>query len=139
MTPFAGPDASMQLLAHPIEWHLVTESVVERRLKPLIGAKIEHFLGTADPEMIEFLLETLVPKPDIPMQRPIANILADVEEAYGETEEEKREAKSLVEDVWRCVVWETEKMKLLMLKDGGQKQVLGLDKEVDEVEIAEVL
>lgn len=143
LNPLSGPNADMELMTYTVRWELVTPSTIESKVKPLVSARIENFMGAPDTDLVDFILETILPDMQkaqdgveyyAGQQRDVKEILSDIQEAFGESEEERDEASSLVHDVWRIVIWDTEKLHLL---DGAN--VEGLDKDVADLEINEIL
>lgn len=123
------------LFAHKIDWALLDDTSIDRKLRPLIDTKLESFLGAKEPELVDFILEAVLPKKDAAhdVVEP-GVVLEEILVAFGEGEEERREAEAMVADVWRTVVWETEKARVA---DG--REITGLEKPIEELEVAEVL
>jgi hypothetical protein len=62
------------------------------------------------------------------------DMLAEITTAFGESDEEKDEAKDLVEQLWRCIIWETEKRRVINGRSVSGLEVPWEDLEVEHVQ-----
>ena len=145
--------------SYQVEWQyllagLEMEEVVERRLRPLIDQKLEAFLGTQEPELVDFILESVLPKKGAAHENSVDphTVLEEIMVAFGDGEEEKREAEDMVRLLWHAIIWEVEKRKAVLGGSGSASggsgsagsarrpvQVTGLDKPLHELEVSEIL
>jgi hypothetical protein len=50
-----------RLANYPVRWRSMTQEIIRQKLAPLIDKRIAAFLQTKDSEMVEFVLETILP------------------------------------------------------------------------------
>ena len=101
-------------------------------------------IGQPEPDLVELILEMALPADKAPnehgevmftsQQRDIQEVLQEMEAAFGDTDEDREEARSLMRDILRCVIWYVERSRVV-----DSRTVEGLDKPVEELEIEEVM
>lgn len=133
LNPLAEENANMNALySFPIAWDLLDDTIVHKRVSPLIDQRITNFLGGSEPDLVEFILDAVLPKNKEIQSH--SQVLEEIKVAFGEGEDENKEAQELVRLVWQTIIWETEKRKLVEERD-----VSALDKPLEEVSIEECL
>lgn len=139
--PFFNPldpsSMNTQLLySHSIRWPQLTKPIMKRKLVPLIDKAINNFLGDSEPELVEFIVDAVTPKEDSDVN-PVSpqSLLDEIIVVFGDGDEERKEAEKLVSDVWRSIVWETEKLFLV-----AGRNVVGLEEgDIIDLEPQEIL
>lgn len=142
--PISGINMHQELLEYPIDWTLVPFTLIEKRIAPLVGAKIRQFLGEDEPNLVDFILETVLPSEKAQnengelmftsQQRDIHEVSEEIEVAFGDSDEDKEEARSLMREILRTVIWFVERSRII-----EDREVQGLEKPVDELEIEEIM
>ena len=102
------------LFAFGVDWDAVGQNAIEAQLRPAIEDKICQFLGGSEPDLVDFIVEAILPKKDAThaQAKDYRDVLQEIKIAFGEGEEEERAADDLVRQVWRIIIWEQEKRKL---------------------------
>lgn len=98
------PTAKDELFAYPLDWNIVDQSLMDKRIKPWVNKKIVEYIGEEEPTLTEFICQKVMSK-SIPQ-----NILNDVAMVLDE------EAEVFVVKMWRLLVYETEAKKLGLVK-----------------------
>lgn len=99
------PTDKASLFAHPVEWSLVDNVIMERRIKPWVNKKIVEYIGEPEPTLVEFICSKVL------IGSQPQNIINDVQMVLDE------EAEVFVVKMWRLLIYELEAKKLgLMTK-----------------------
>ena len=132
-----APDSD--ILKYRISWHLLSKKAVDRSLVPILENRIEQFLGQKDAELVEFLTETIVPADVLSGKSTFSSklvskdpreILEEIYAAFGETDDDRKEATSIVAAAWKCIAWETEKNAIVQ-----GRAVSGLEGELEDLKV----
>lgn len=134
---------SESILSFDISWDYLNPELIERKLVPLIDNRLKQFLGQSDGDLVEFVTEAIVPAAMLGSSESIENgisgkksdeVLEEIYTAFGETDEDKAEALNIVEEAWKCLIWETEKTKLL-----GNAELVGFEGDISDISVHECL
>ncbi|XP_013775685.1 RNA-binding protein 25-like [Limulus polyphemus] len=98
------PTAKEDLFAYNIDWSLVDNSLMERRIKPWINKKIVEYIGEEEPTLVGFICTKVL------AASPAQSILDDVSMVLDE------EAEVFVVKMWRLLIYEIEAKKLGLMK-----------------------
>ncbi|XP_061173330.1 RNA-binding protein 25-like [Saccostrea echinata] len=98
------PTAKDELFAYPLDWNIVDQVLMDKRIKPWVNKKIIEYIGEEEPTLTEFICQKVMAR-----SGPQA-ILNDVAMVLDE------EAEVFVVKMWRLLVYETEAKKLGLVK-----------------------
>ncbi|XP_045162235.2 RNA-binding protein 25-like isoform X2 [Mercenaria mercenaria] len=98
------PTAKDELFAFQLDWRIVDQSLMDKRIKPWVNKKIIEYIGEEEPTLTDFICQKVM------AQSPPQNILNDVAMVLDE------EAEVFVVKMWRLLVYETEAKKAGLVK-----------------------
>ncbi|XP_033123613.1 RNA-binding protein 25-like [Anneissia japonica] len=98
------PTSKEELFAYKVDWVIVDESLMERRIKPWINKKIVEYIGEEEPTLTEFICTKLL------AHSPASSILQDITMVLDE------EAEVFVVKMWRVLIYEVEAKKQGLVK-----------------------
>lgn len=98
------PTQKDDLFEYALDWSVLDNSLMERRVKPWINKKIVEYIGEEEPTLCGFICSKVLAK------SPPQNILQDVAMVLDE------EAEVFVVKMWRLLIYETEAKKLGLVK-----------------------
>ncbi|XP_077995367.1 RNA-binding protein 25-like [Glandiceps talaboti] len=98
------PTAKEELFAYELNWSMVDENLMERRVKPWINKKIVEYIGEEEPTLVDFICQKVMAR-----SSP-QDILNDVTMVLDE------EAEVFVVKMWRLLIYETEAKKIGLVK-----------------------
>jgi len=98
------PTDKASLFAHPVEWSLVDNVIMERRIKPWVNKKIVEYIGEPEPTLVEFICSKVL------IGSQPQSIIDDVQMVLDE------EAEVFVVKMWRLLIYELEAKKLGLMK-----------------------
>ncbi|KAH9490308.1 putative RNA-binding protein 25 [Bulinus truncatus] len=94
------PTAKDELYAYTVDWDIVDQNLMDKRIKPWVTKKIIEYIGEEEPTLTEFICQKVVAKSTPQsIQNDVAMILDE-------------EAEVFVVKMWRLLVYETEAKKL---------------------------
>ncbi|CAL1527777.1 unnamed protein product [Lymnaea stagnalis] len=98
------PTAKEELYAYTVDWDIVDQNLMDKRIKPWVTKKIIEYIGEEEPTLTEFICQKVVAR-SVPqsIQNDVAMILDE-------------EAEVFVVKMWRLLVYETEAKKLGLVK-----------------------
>ncbi|CAG2115395.1 unnamed protein product, partial [Medioppia subpectinata] len=94
------PTSKEELFKYEIEWSLVDNTLMERRIRPWINKKIAEYIGEEEQALLDFICNKLQSKSSA------QSILDDVAMVLDE------EAEVFVVKMWRLLIYEIEAKKL---------------------------
>lgn len=94
------PTAKSALFEHKVEWDLVDDLLMEKRIRPWVNKKITEYIGEPEPTLTDFIC-TKVLAGSTPK-----NVLDDVQMVLDD------EAEVFVVKLWRLLIYEIENKKL---------------------------
>jgi len=94
------PTSKEELFKYEIEWSLVDNTLMERRIRPWINKKIAEYIGEEELALLDFICNKLQSKSSA------QSILDDVAMVLDE------EAEVFVVKMWRLLIYEIEAKKL---------------------------
>uniref|UniRef100_A0A0B7AI40 PWI domain-containing protein n=3 Tax=Arion vulgaris TaxID=1028688 RepID=A0A0B7AI40_9EUPU len=98
------PTAKEELYAYTVDWDIVDQNLMDKRIKPWVTKKIIEYIGEEEPTLTEFICQKVVAKSTPQsIQNDVAMILDE-------------EAEVFVVKMWRLLVYETEAKKLGLVK-----------------------
>ncbi|ESO91992.1 hypothetical protein LOTGIDRAFT_217154 [Lottia gigantea] len=98
------PTAKEELFAFSLDWTIVDQALMDKRIKPWINKKIVEYIGEEEPTLTDFICQKVIAR-----STP-ASIQNDVAMVLDE------EAEVFVVKMWRLLVYETEAKKLGLVK-----------------------
>jgi len=98
------PTQKDDLFEYALDWSVLDNNLMERRVKPWINKKIVEYIGEEEPTLCGFICSKVLAK------SPPQNILQDVAMVLDE------EAEVFVVKMWRLLIYETEAKKLGLVK-----------------------
>uniref|UniRef100_T1IML8 PWI domain-containing protein n=1 Tax=Strigamia maritima TaxID=126957 RepID=T1IML8_STRMM len=98
------PTEKDKLFAYGIDWTLVDNNLMERRIKPWINKKIVEYIGEEEPTLVDFICSKVM------LGSTPQCILDDVQMVLDE------EAEVFVVKMWRLLIYEIEAKKLGLVK-----------------------
>nr|XP_054758948.1 RNA-binding protein 25-like isoform X1 [Lytechinus pictus] len=98
------PTAKEELFAYKVDWAIVDESLMDRRIKPWINKKIVEYIGEEEPTLTEFICSKLL------LHSNAESILNDITMVLDE------EAEVFVVKMWRLLIYEVEAKKHGLVK-----------------------
>jgi hypothetical protein len=150
LNPLHGnPSVADEIFDFPVDWNYLTKEFVEKKLIPLIDTKISAFLGESDSDLVDYILETALPsgimtnaESDLSVQLSSSDannknpkmILEEISSTFGDTEEEREVAADLLLSIWKAVIWDVEKRKVVI-----GRNIDGMDVSLEDLEINEVI
>ncbi|GFR75780.1 RNA-binding protein 25 [Elysia marginata] len=98
------PTGKDELYAFTVDWDIVDQNLMDKRIKPWVTKKIIEYIGEEEPTLTEFICQKVVAKSTPQsIQNDVAMILDE-------------EAEVFVVKMWRLLVYETEAKKLGLVK-----------------------
>jgi len=98
------PTAKEELYAFTVDWDIVDQSLMDKRIKPWVTKKIVEYIGEEEATLTEFICQKVVARSSPQsIQNDVAMILDE-------------EAEVFVVKMWRLLVYETEAKKLGLVK-----------------------
>ncbi|XP_059164253.1 RNA-binding protein 25-like [Physella acuta] len=98
------PTAKEELYAYTVDWDIVDQNLMDKRIKPWVNKKIIEYIGEEEPTLTEFICHKVVARSTPQsIQNDVAMILDE-------------EAEVFVVKMWRLLVYETEAKKLGLVK-----------------------
>ncbi|BFZ11524.1 hypothetical protein BsWGS_14565 [Bradybaena similaris] len=98
------PTAKEELYAYTVDWEIVDQNLMDKRIKPWVTKKIIEYIGEEEPTLTEFICQKVVARSTPQsIQNDVAMILDE-------------EAEVFVVKMWRLLVYETEAKKLGLVK-----------------------
>ncbi|CAG5126591.1 unnamed protein product, partial [Candidula unifasciata] len=98
------PTAKEELYAYSVDWEIVDQNLMDKRIKPWVTKKIIEYIGEEEPTLTEFICQKVVARSTPQsIQNDVATILDE-------------EAEVFVVKMWRLLVYETEAKKLGLVK-----------------------
>lgn len=98
------PTDKDQLFAHKLDWSLLDDNLMEKRIRPWVTKKIAEYMGEKEVELIDFVCTLLNAHTDgASMLREVAVVLDD-------------EAEKFVVHMWRLLIFELEAKKIGLRK-----------------------
>lgn len=101
------PTAKEELFKYSLNWAMVDESLMERRVKPWINKKIVEYIGEEEATLVDFICQKVFDR-STPQ-----SILNDVTMVLDE------EAEVFVVKMWRLLIYETEAKKIGLVKQSA--------------------
>ncbi|XP_014772566.1 RNA-binding protein 25 [Octopus bimaculoides] len=98
------PTGKEELFAYSLDWSIVDQVLMDKRIKPWVNKKIVEYIGEEEATLTEFICQKVVGR-----STP-ANILNDVAMVLDE------EAEVFVVKMWRLLIYETEAKKAGLVK-----------------------
>ncbi|XP_071162710.1 RNA-binding protein 25-like [Mytilus edulis] len=98
------PTAKEELFSYPLDWTIVDQSLMDKRIKPWVNKKIIEYIGEEEPTLTDFICQKVMAR-STPQ-----SILNDVAMVLDE------EAEVFIVKMWRLLVYETEAKKLGLVK-----------------------
>eukprot|EP00057_Strongylocentrotus_purpuratus_P020741 XP_011675215.1 PREDICTED: RNA-binding protein 25 [Strongylocentrotus purpuratus] len=98
------PTAKDELFGYKVDWAIVDESLMDRRIKPWINKKIVEYIGEEEPTLTEFICSKLL------LHSNAESILNDITMVLDE------EAEVFVVKMWRLLIYEVEAKKHGLVK-----------------------
>ncbi|WAR18411.1 RBM25-like protein [Mya arenaria] len=98
------PTAKDELFDFQLDWKIVDQSLMDKRIKPWVNKKIIEYIGEEEPTLTDFICQKVM------AQSQPQNILNDVAMVLDE------EAEVFVVKMWRLLVYETEAKKAGLVK-----------------------
>ncbi|XP_033626788.1 RNA-binding protein 25-like isoform X2 [Asterias rubens] len=98
------PTAKEELFRYKVDWPVVDESLMERRIKPWINKKIVEYIGEEEATLTEFICSKLL------AHSSAESILSDITMVLDE------EAEVFVVKMWRLLIYEVEAKKHGLVK-----------------------
>lgn len=98
------PTAKDELFAFQLDWRIVDQNLMDKRIKPWVNKKIIEYIGEEEPTLTDFICQKVM------AQSMPQNILNDVAMVLDE------EAEVFVVKMWRLLVYETEAKKAGLVK-----------------------
>ncbi|XP_005106351.1 RNA-binding protein 25 isoform X2 [Aplysia californica] len=98
------PTAKDELYAFTVDWDIVDQSLMDKRIKPWVTKKIVEYIGEEEQSLTDFICQKVVARSTPQsIQNDVAMILDE-------------EAEVFVVKMWRLLVYETEAKKLGLVK-----------------------
>lgn len=98
------PTGKDELYDFTVDWDIVDQNLMDKRIKPWVTKKIIEYIGEEEPTLTEFICQKVVAKSTPQsIQNDVAMILDE-------------EAEVFVVKMWRLLVYETEAKKLGLVK-----------------------
>jgi len=98
------PTAKDELFSYPLDWSIVDQSLMDKRIKPWVTKKIVEYIGEEEPTLTDFICQKVVAhSAPHSIQNDVAMILDE-------------EAEVFVVKMWRLLVYETEAKKRGLVK-----------------------
>lgn len=98
------PTAKDELYSYVVDWDVVDQGLMDKRIKPWVTKKIVEYIGEEEPTLTEFICQKVVARSSPQsIQNDVAMILDD-------------EAEVFVVKMWRLLVYEIEAKKLGLVK-----------------------
>jgi RNA-binding protein 25 len=98
------PTGKEELFAYYLDWDMVDQTLMDRRIKPWINKKIVEYIGEEEPTLTDFICQKVMAHSTPQM------ILNDVAMVLDE------EAEVFVVKMWRLLIYETEAKKAGLVK-----------------------
>lgn len=98
------PTAKEELFAYSLDWSIVDQGLVDRRIRPWVNKKIIEYIGEEELTLTDFICSKVIAR-----SSP-KHILEDVSMVLDE------EAEVFVVKMWRLLIYETEAKKLGLVK-----------------------
>jgi hypothetical protein len=116
-----------------INWNNLSQEAIVKKVTPFVDAKVCDFFGASEPEWVEHIIQAILPLKDDDKAKDPKDILEEICAAFGDSEEEIKEAEQLIQNCWKLIIWETEKIHVL----GGKSLVA--EKDLIDYEINDFL
>ncbi|XP_067682430.1 RNA-binding protein 25-like [Haliotis asinina] len=98
------PTAKDELFNYKLDWNIVDQSLMDKRIKPWVNKKIIEYIGEEEPTLTDFICQKVVARSTPQsIQNDVAMVLDE-------------EAEVFVVKMWRLLVYETEAKKLGLVK-----------------------
>merc|ERR1712038_2077809 len=94
------PTDKTALFQYPIDWDLVDNPLMEKRIRPWVNKKISEYIGEPEPTLTDFICSKVL------AGSPPDAVLEDVRMVLDE------EADTFVVKMWRLLIYEIENKKL---------------------------
>lgn len=131
LIPYTGKAAEMSLddlLNYPVKWQQLTKEVIDGPIKSVITQTIEKLLGSAEEDLVEFVMEIVFTSETCDPQKVKSDIL--------ETFEKAEDSEELLVRIWHECIFQSEKIYLL----DGRTYLSGTDgPKLSEIEIQQIL
>ncbi|XP_056401737.1 RNA-binding protein 25 isoform X1 [Hyla sarda] len=98
------PTAKPELFAYPLDWSIVDNTLMERRIRPWINKKIIEYIGEEEATLVDFVCSKVM------AHSSPQSILDDVAMVLDE------EAEVFIVKMWRLLIYETEAKKIGLVK-----------------------
>lgn len=98
------PTAKDELFAYSLDWTMIDQGLVDRRIRPWVNKKIIEYIGEEELTLTDFICSKVIAR-----SSP-KHILEDVSMVLDE------EAEVFVVKMWRLLIYETEAKKLGLVK-----------------------
>ncbi|XP_074646948.1 RNA-binding protein 25-like isoform X2 [Tubulanus polymorphus] len=98
------PTGKEELFAYKMDWTMVDQSLMDKRIKPWVNKKIVEYIGEEEATLVEFICQKVI------ANSTPHNILDDVAMVLDE------EAEVFVVKMWRLLIYETEAKKAGLVK-----------------------
>lgn len=94
------PSERVELFKYPIKWDLVSQALVDVKLRPFVNKKIMEYLGDEEPDLCNFILGMITKR-------------STAEEFYEEMQQAlDEEGEKFVIKLWRMLIFESESISL---------------------------
>ncbi|KAK7104388.1 RNA-binding protein 25-like isoform X2 [Littorina saxatilis] len=98
------PTAKDELFNYPLDWSIVDQPLMDKRIKPWVTKKIVEYIGEEEPTLTDFICQKVVAhSTPQSIQNDVAMVLDE-------------EAEVFVVKMWRLLVYETEAKKRGLVK-----------------------
>lgn len=94
------PTDKKSLFEYKVEWDLVDNSLMEKRIRPWVSKKIAEYIGEPEPTLSDFICTKVL------AGSPPKAVLEDVQMVLDD------EAEVFVVKLWRLLIYEIENKKL---------------------------
>ncbi|XP_012679210.1 RNA-binding protein 25 isoform X2 [Clupea harengus] len=98
------PTAKAELFSYPLDWSIVDSSLMDRRIRPWINKKIIEYIGEEEATLVDFVCSKVM------AHSTPQTILDDVAMVLDE------EAEVFIVKMWRLLIYETEAIKIGLVK-----------------------
>jgi len=98
------PTEKNALFAYQLDWSIIDNTLMEKKIRPWINKKIIEYIGEPEPTLVDFICSKVLAgsQPQV--------ILEDVQMVLDE------EAEVFVVKMWRLLIYEVEAKKLGLVK-----------------------
>lgn len=98
------PTVKEELFRYSLNWDIVDEALVDKRIKPWVNKKIFEYIGEEEQTLVDFICSKVLSKCNA------KEILEDVAMVLDD------ESEVFVVKMWRLLIYETEAKKLGLVK-----------------------